>query len=103
MTDFLLPGPSRHYPLPLNLALVEVIEQDTSLLQVAESLAARSTKLSDIVKLLLRFYALAGCDVSPPQLEEFILQHSPATLLADILLQILSPLKQMGAATPGKT
>ena len=102
MTEFSLPGPARNYPLTLNLALIESIEQDMSLLQVAERLSAREIKLGDITRLLLRFYVAAGCDLSPAALEEFILGHTPVALLADILVQILTPLRQIGAAGPGK-
>ena len=102
MTEFLLPGPARNYPLILNLALIESIEQDMSLLQVAERLSSREIKLGDVTRLLVRFYVAAGCDIEPVALEEFILAHTPVALLADILVQILTPLRQMGAAVPGK-
>ena len=94
----MLKGPAGDYPLLLNLALVEVLEAESSLLAQAELLAARQMKLGDILRQLLRLYRYAGCDTAEALLEEFILTRQPAGMLADILVQILMPLKELGGA-----
>ncbi|MDE1151408.1 MAG: hypothetical protein PW788_02630 [Micavibrio sp.] len=102
MTTLTLPGPERPYTTPLNLALIETLEQDTNLLQVAERLAARDMKLAETVTLLCRIYRCAGCDMADAALEQFLLTQAPAILLADILLMVLTPLARAGVIDPAK-
>jgi len=97
MTQLVLPGPEGPYATPLNLALVEALEQDANLLHVAEKLTAREMKLGDIVVLLMRIYRHAGCTLTGEDLSAFLLTQAPATLLADVLLTVLTPLAKAGA------
>ncbi|MEZ0226535.1 MAG: hypothetical protein ACAH83_18405 [Alphaproteobacteria bacterium] len=103
MNDFKLPGPDKHYPLRLNLDLVAALE-DTggSLLKIADRLVSRDLKLSEILPLLHIAYARAGCAMETGELAGFLLCRSPASLLADLLMAILTPLREAGAVTPGE-
>ncbi len=96
--NIVLKTPDRDYTLPLTLSLVETLEAEGSLLQLAEQLAARQVKLCEVMRQLLRLYTLAGCDMPEAALEEYLLNNAPVGQLADILVQILTPLRELGAA-----
>lgn len=94
---FPLPGPAGLLHLPLDLALLQSLEAETSLLETADRLAAREMKLSEMIALLQKAYAAAGA----PAVEDcFLLQQNTPLLLAELLLAILSPLSQTGAMKP---
>lgn len=100
---FKLPGPEQDYPLHLNLDLVEALEEaGGSLLKIADDLVSRDLKLSAMLPLLRIAYGKAGCVLAPVELDSFLLCRSPASLLADLLMAILTPLHAAGAVTPGE-
>ncbi|HYD17053.1 MAG TPA: hypothetical protein VEF76_01075 [Patescibacteria group bacterium] len=94
-----LPG---GYCLFVNLALVEVLEQDTTIIKMAERLVARDMKLAEMIAVLRRCYAHAGCTRPVAEMDEFLIGRSPALLLAEILCAVLAPASAMGAITPGE-
>ena len=93
LTLFPLPTPEGPRHLKLDLCLVTALEAEGSLLKTAESLAAREMKLGDIIRLLQRIYGAADIAIA----DEYLLRQSPALLLAEVLLAILSPMTEMGA------
>ncbi|TAL39634.1 MAG: hypothetical protein EPN97_02095 [Alphaproteobacteria bacterium] len=101
--NFKLPGPEQDYPLHLNLDLVEALEEaGGSLLKIADDLVSRELKLSAMLPLLRIAYGRAGCTLTVEELDAFLLCRSPASLLADLLMAILTPLHAAGAVTPGE-
>lgn len=100
---FKLPGPEQDYPLHLNLDLVEELEEaGGSLLKIADDLVSRELKISAMLPLLRIAYGRAGCALAGDTLDRFLLCRSPASLLADLLMAILTPLQEAGAVTPGE-
>lgn len=103
MKDFSLPGPAGHLALPLNLDLVEALEDaGGSLLKLADRLVAHDLKLSEMLPLLRLCYRRAGCALADAEIDALILRHSPAALMASLLMGILAPLQEMGAVTAGE-
>ena len=103
MGNMTLPGPDRSYSLRLNLDLVEALEEKGgSILKVADRLVAQDLKLSEILPLLRLAYQKAGCEMPAEALGDFLLAHSPAALMADLLMAILTPLQAAGAVPPGE-
>lgn len=102
-----LPGIGCSYALSVTLALVAALEEKTTVLKAAEQLVAREMKLAETLEHLRACYALAGCNISPHELDAHLLEQSPALLLAEIFCAVLAPASAMGAITmgevPGKT
>ncbi|MBI1215687.1 MAG: hypothetical protein GC185_07705 [Alphaproteobacteria bacterium] len=93
-----LPGPDKPYALPLNLALVEALEEaGGGLMQLAERLLRKELPVSDMLRVLRAAYRFSGCTLEDGALETFILQNAPPLLLAEILLCVLTPLQAAGA------
>ena len=97
-----LPGIGCRYTLPVTLALVAALEENTTVLKAAEQLVAREMKLADILEHLRACYRLAGCEIPREQLDAHLLTQSPALLLAEILCAVLAPASAMGALTSGE-
>jgi hypothetical protein len=100
---FKLPGREQDFPLHLNLDLVEALEDaGGSLLKIADDLVSRELKISGILPLLRIAYGKAGCALTAEELDSFLLCRSPVSILADLLMAILTPLHDAGAVTPGE-
>lgn len=98
----LLPGDEQDIELSLTLRLVDVIEkQGGSLFKIADQLVAKEMPLGDIIRLLTTIYLFAGSTVSADNVADILLKRriSPAVLLSNILLAILTPLHHLGAVT----
>jgi hypothetical protein len=103
MNDMMLPAPAGPLPLKLNLELVEALEEaGGSLLKLADRLVAHELKIGEMLPLLRLCYRRAGCALEGEALESFILSRTPAALTASLLMNILSPLQDMGAVAVGE-
>jgi hypothetical protein len=101
--NFKLPGPDHDFALPLTLGLVEALEEaGGSLLKIADDLVSRELKISAILPLLRIAYGRAGCAIAAEELDRFLLRCSPVSILADLLMAILTPLQEAGAVAPGE-
>ena len=98
----MLPGPKRDYALNLNLRLVETMEQEGSLMDLAENLTAGRVKQEDLFLRLKIVYQAAGCLLPLEALRRFLAEDKPPPILAEVLLGILTPLLKMGAVLPGE-
>lgn len=98
----LLPGPKRDYSLSLNLRLAEAMEQEGSLVSLAERLTAGDLRPEEAFARLKTPYHAAGCLLPQESLKRFLEGRDMQALLAAVLLHILSPLLDMGAVLPGK-
>ena len=100
--SIILPGIGCSYALPVTLALVEALEEKTTVLKAAEQLVAREMKLAEMLEHLRACYALAGCETPREQLDAHLMAQSPALLLAEILCAVLAPASAMGAISSGE-
>jgi hypothetical protein len=98
----ILPGPKRGYALALNLRLVEMLEREGGLIGLAERLTAGTATRDEILARLKTAYQAAGCLLPFEALRRFLEEQGAERLLADILLNLLSPLMAMGAVQPGE-
>ena len=98
MSEIILVTPEGALPLRLTLGLVEDLEKTGgSLFKTADMLLQKELPLGDIVRLVKAAYRHAGCKTEDTALDEFILQHSPALVLTEILTGLLTPMQEMGA------
>lgn len=101
-----LPLPASTLKLAPDLALVMALEETRSLLKTAEMLLSRELRVSEVLLLLRICYRAAGCRMDDAALDAWLLGRSPASLLADILSGILTPLAALGVvagvAPPGE-
>lgn len=96
MKPFLLPGTDKPYELRPNLAFVIRMEDmGGNIFKMAEQLLHGELALNDVLLLLSVAYAAAGYQGSKDALTQFLSEQSPispAQLLSDIFVEILTPL-----------
>jgi hypothetical protein len=98
-----LQGPDRDYPVKITLGLVADLEKKYgSLYQIAEGLIAKNMPLSTIADMLKTVYRAAGCDTEEKTLDAFLVRQPCADIFAAFLLDILSPLENMGGVMLGE-
>lgn len=97
-----LPGPKRSYALLLNLRLVEAMEKEGSLVDLAARLTAGAVTEEEAQARLCRAYQAAGCLLPQEALRRFLGAQGARALLGEILLHLLAPLFEMGAVQPGE-
>jgi hypothetical protein len=103
MNDIILTGPEGDHKLHLNLQLVKNLEDaDGSLFKTADMLLQKELPLTDVLKLVAVAYRAAGCVMPEEELNVFLLQHTPALILTEILVGLLAPMRQMGVDPGGK-
>ena len=98
----ILPGPKRDYALTLNLNLVEKLEKQAGLIDVAERLTAGALSADQVFSSLKTAYQAAGCLLPQETLRRFLTEKNPETILAELLLGLLSPLLAMKAVPLGE-
>ncbi len=106
MNALKLPLPDGQIMLHTTLALVSRLEQDNgNVFLLAEQLAKQALPLTEIIDILHDVYLLTGAKIEKTALAEFFLGRPPVTapvLLAQILVQLISPLQEIGVSPPGE-
>lgn len=94
-----LPLPDGCLPLPLTLALVEVMEAEAgSLYALAADVLAGKAAHGALVKLLRAIYIHGGCDMKESALEGYLLTLNPVKIVTEILAAVLTPLSRIDIA-----
>lgn len=96
MSTIALPGPISPYRLRPTLSFVTRLEEKGgNIFKMAEQLLQGELGISEILRLLLVAYEAAGCDMTEDEAADYLLNAcpvSPAHLLSDIFVAVLSPL-----------
>lgn len=94
-----LPLPDGCLPLPLTLALVEVMEGEAgSLYALAADVLAGKAAHATLIKLLRAIYIYGGCDMPEGALEDYLLTINAVKIVTEILAAVLTPLSRIGIA-----
>lgn len=94
-----LPLPDGCLPLPLTLALVEVMETEAgSLYALAATVLAGEAAHGTLIKLLRAIYRHGGCDMKDEALESYLLTLNAVKIVTEILAAVLTPLSRIDIA-----
>lgn len=98
-----LPLPDGCLPLPLTLALVEVMEKEArSLYALAATVLAGEAAHGTLIKLLRAIYRHGGCDMKDEALEDYLLTLNAVKIVTEILAAVLAPLSRIDIAVERK-
>jgi len=99
LPPFTLPLPDGALPVPLNLALVETMEQTAGgLYALASQLLAGTAAHSTLLHLLRAVYRHAGCRLDDAPLEDYLMTLPAARLATGLLAAVLTPLSHIDIA-----